>query len=437
MLMMILACTATDDDSNSDPSLVDEDRITETGAELIGGDLFDPTGVHRIDITLSAEDAELMRVDLNDRIGEFGSEEGGQGGGPPGGGGGGPASDLYDGDPVWVEATLAYDGDVWEHIGMRFKGNSSLNHTWLAGNNKLPFRLNLDKFEDTYEDTKNQRFQDHDKLTFSSGYADDSQIREAFTAEALAWHGIPTVKWSFVEVWVDSGDGPLYWGLYTVLQDPSDDVWLEEHFGTDALNVYKPESDWQTFDAAEFEKKTNEDEADFSDVEDAVAALAAGSVEDHVDVPAFLQWLAFNTALENWDVYGAVAHNYYLVADPDTGLLVWVPWDHNMAMNDNFMPSPGIWHEGTTDEWPLITELLDDPKWSELYGQEVANAMVGPLELDEAEARMSEMHALIETSVGAETSDYQTISGADEFDGSVDDLIAHLASRHEVVEDAL
>lgn len=437
MLLLFAACTSpapSDMDSTSDLG-------AETGAELLGGDLFDNTGVHRIDLTLSAEDAQAMRDDLDERIGEFGSQPdaggppGGGGGGPPpgGGGGGGPSTELYDGDPIWVQASLSYDGEVWDHVGMRFKGNSSLTQSWLGGSNKLPFRLNLDKYEDDFPDTKNQRIQDHDKLTFSSGFKDDTQLREAYTAEMFGAHGLPVAQWSFVEVWVDVGEGPAYWGLYTMLEDPSDDVWLERHFGTSDMNVYKPESTFEDFDEDDFEKKTNEDEADFSDVSAAVEALHGGDVAEHVDVPAFVSWLAINTAIENWDVYGALPHNYYLVADPESGLLVWVPWDHNMSMNSAFEPSPGIWHEGTTDEWPLITTLIDDPEWAEVYADEVARAMDEAAALDTAEARLTELHDQIAVSVGAEVEGYRTVSSDAAFEAGVQTLLTHLEGRHDVV----
>jgi len=47
----------------------------------------------------------------------------------------------------------------------------------------------------------------------------------------------------------------------------------------------------------------------------------------------FLRWLALNSALENWDTYGGMAHNYYLYDDPDTGRLTWIGWDHDRILS--------------------------------------------------------------------------------------------------------
>ena len=92
--------------------------------------------------------------------------------GPPPGGSGGPGS-FSDDEPNYFPVTIQYDGDVWEHVGMRYKGNSSLHSSWPAGNHKLPFRLDFDEFEDDYPEIDDQRFWGFKKLTFASNFRDD------------------------------------------------------------------------------------------------------------------------------------------------------------------------------------------------------------------------------------------------------------------------
>ena len=46
-------------------------------------------------------------------------------------------------------ATVTHDGHAWTHVGMRYKGNSSLVASIGSGNGKLPFRLNFDQYEKT------------------------------------------------------------------------------------------------------------------------------------------------------------------------------------------------------------------------------------------------------------------------------------------------
>jgi hypothetical protein len=105
-------------------------------------------------------------------------------GGGPGGPGGGGALDLVAADPIYVSATVRQGSQVWEHVGMRYKGNSSLNSSWGQGIRKLPFRLHFDKYKDEFPATKDQRFFGFEELTFASNWADASFARELLAGRA-------------------------------------------------------------------------------------------------------------------------------------------------------------------------------------------------------------------------------------------------------------
>jgi hypothetical protein len=248
-------------------------------------------------------------------------------------------------DPMYVAATVHYDGRTWTNVGMRYKGNSSLAMATMSGGGKIPFRLDFDRYEDEHPEIRNQRFYGFSKLTFSSNFGDDSQLREAFATEVLRDRGVPAARAAFYRVVVDGGNGPEYWGLYTMIEDPGDGAMLETQFGSKDGNLYKPEgfgADWTKFDKQGFTKKTNEKQADFSDVESAIAALHApkddvrawrAGLEARFDVDLFLRWLAVNSVIQNWDAYGTMPHNYYLYGDPaQKGRLRWIPWDNNFSL---------------------------------------------------------------------------------------------------------
>jgi len=62
----------------------------------------------------------------------------------------------------------------------------------------------------------------------------------------------------------------VYFGLYTAVEVVDDTV-IGTQFADDSGNVYKPEGTGATFaegtfDEASFDKQTNEDEADYSDI---------------------------------------------------------------------------------------------------------------------------------------------------------------------------
>ena len=413
----------------------------------------------------------------------------------PGNGAGGGALDLLADDPIYVPVTLSYQGHTWEHVGMRYKGNSSLLGAQQSGNGKIGFRLDFDEFEDDFPEIDDQRFYGFKKLTFASNWSDDSQLREAFVNEVLRERGIPAARCAFYRVEVDVGAGLTYWGLYTMIEDPADGAMLDSQLGGRGGNLYKPEgtgADWTTFSEDGFDKKTNEEAADYTDVESAIAALHADRTSDPAawrtaleatfDVEHFLNWLAVNTAIVNWDSYGSMAHNYYIYALPESAQLRWIPWDHNLAMtagggfggggfggggfggggefsgaetttaattataatgSDLDSAYAEVFHTNISDSWPLIRYLLDDPVYVEVYRGKLAEALQGLLVPEVGIARLQTLHELIAPHLigdQGEQEGYTTITSAEAFTNSVageDGLAAHLQSRYEVISTAL
>ena len=384
---------------------------------------------------------------------------GGPGGGGGGGGGGGNPAGVGAPDPVYVPVTIRHEGKEWTWVGMRFKGNSSLKASWSQGSKKLPFRLHFDRNEDQHSEIKDQRFYGFKKMTFSSGWSDDSLIREKLGADLMRAGGVPAARGAFCRIYVDAGEGPVYWGLYTMVEDPSDKL-DSAQFGKAGGNFYKPEgqgADWTQFAEAGFVKKTNEDAADFSDVKAAVTALLADrtdaakwrkGLEAALDVPRFLRFLALNTAMVSWDTYGSIAHNYYLYGDPsDGGRLVWVPWDFNMSLALKLSPMGAVatvMHDEVTDKWPLIRYVLDDPTYRAAYRKELQAALDGALAIDKVQAAMDAAHTLIKPWVVGEKGEkapYTLLSSSTAFEASLttgsDALKPHIAARHATVKAAL
>ncbi|WP_437683554.1 CotH kinase family protein [Sorangium sp. So ce131] len=373
----------------------------------------------------------------------------------PGGVGGDPglisSVDLIPRSPVYVECDVATEDRKWQHVGIRFRGNASLLLPWGAGNWKLPLRLNFDRFEDTYPETKNQRFYGFDGLAFTSSYLDPSLLREKLGTDIFAKAGIPAPAAAFYRVFIDHGEGPVYFGLYTGIEVPSDDSFLDTHFGGHKGNVYKPDGTgarWETWDPDTLVKENNEEEADFSDARALFDALHANrtdaaawraGLEARLDVDGFLHWLALNTVIEDWDVYGRLPHNYYLYSDPNkNGQFTWIPWDHTFAFIDSEaggvtpMPALPLSMEGVDEKWPLIRYLLDDPVYLEVYRDYVAQAAQEEYEPAAAETWFQAAHDLIAPYVvGAEgeIEGHTHLASPEDFDRGLEALIAHAKGR--------
>jgi spore coat protein CotH len=342
-------------------------------------------------------------------------------------------------------------------VGVRFKGNSSLRDAWTSGTYKIPFRFDFDEFEDTYPEIDNQRFYGFKKLTLSSGYKDGSLIREKVTADIFRSLGVPAPRTAFYRLYIDCGDGAgtKYFGLYTMVEVPMDPM-LEAQFGNSDGNLYKPDGTTAGFGSgtpteADFDKETNEDEADYSDVISLYTAINAdksdlstwkNNLESVLDVDGFLKWLAVNTVIQNWDTYGMMTHNFYLYND--NGLLKWIPWDNNEALKGTGESartplSLDLENQNLTN-WPLISNTLEVSEYLNTYKDYAEAAVNNYFNPSTMGPIYQNAHDLIyEYVVGenGEQAGYTLLNSQADFINSLDYLNSHVESRGIAVEDYL
>ncbi|MFC1592257.1 CotH kinase family protein, partial [Thermodesulfobacteriota bacterium] len=355
--------------------------------------------------------------------------------------------------PVFKACSVRVADTAWTNVGIRFRGNASLKFAWQLGSLKLPFKFDFDEFEDRHPQIRNQRFYGFKELALVNNFGDPSFVREKLAYDLYRDAGVPAPRSAFYRVYVDSGEGPVYFGLYTMVEVP-DEPLLEAQFGGDGGNLYKPDgygAYWMQFQESAFEKKSNQDEADFSDVQAAIAALHADrgdparwreGLEAVFNVNGFLRWLAVNTVIQNWDTYGSMSHNYYLYNDPKDGRLHWFPWDNTVAFNSRgglLDPLALDFHE-VRDDWPLIRFMIDDPVYRQTYLACVNEAAAGVFAPGAAAERFRSAHALIAPYVvGAEGEQegYTTLNDPQEFALALEQLVEHAAERSEAVQDFL
>ena len=458
--------------------------------------VFPDDEVNQIVITIAPEDWEAMQVNMTELFGEAGSGEEGRGfpgggeppmdnrpqsgdadipdgfappengekpaapGSPPVGdrpeGGGFGGGDMTPENPMWVTATIEFEGNTWTNVGIRYKGNSSLTGGWRSGELKLPLKLDFDEFEDDYPEIDDQRFYGFKQLSLANGYSDASFLRDAATSLVLEDAGLPAAKTAFYEVVLDYGEGPVALGLYTMIE-VIDDTAVERYFGSDDGNIYEADGTAASFAAStvnqiqqSFQKENNEDDGDWSDIEALFDVLHSDqrssdpsawrtSLEAIFDVDSFLEWLAINAVIQNWDAYGIMSHNYYLYHDPDTEQLTWISWDHNEAMSEGMggRGGPGGRTNNSSldkaevdDNWPLIRYLLDDTAYYARYVDYLAEVVEGPFNADLMAERYRNLAELIAPYAASEV-------GEATFDAAVEQLVDHAYQRRDAVGEFL
>lgn len=425
--------------------------------------VFPEDKVNEITITIAAAQWEVMQANMAELMGQ--RSRGGMQGGLPGRGGvpgaGDPGGGLVGGgsllaeNPMWVEATIEFEGQTWNNVGLRYKGNSTLTTAYSSGSLKLPMKLDFDEWEDDYPEIKNQRFFGFKQLSFSNAVADASYLRDTLAYDLIETAGLAAAQTAFYRVVLDYGQGPVDLGIY-VVTEVIDDTVIPQYFGSDDGNIYEGEGTAASFAAGtrsaieESFQKENNKSGDWSDIEALYDALHSDlrtsrpeiwreQLEAVFDTDTFLRWLALTATMQNWDAYGGMAHNYYLYNDPDSGKLTWVAWDHDRILSgggpggafEGMVPTgaeagangspagfpgaqgggganrqpPGVPggfaapgraggfagrfgytsldHASTTDSWPLIRFLLDDPVYAAVYQDQLADIAANVFKVDQ------------------------------------------------------
>ena len=445
-----IVLTETDDDTTTieDPDFDPTDWTTEThskSADPNFAEVFDNTTVKRFDFVISEENWQSMLDDMTSLYGTFGASGGG-----PGGGG---LSDV-DEDPIFVPGDVFYNGKQWYKVGLRFKGNSSLQSSWSSGILKLAFKMDFDEYEDDYPQIDNQRFYGFKKFSLKNNYKDQSFLREKVAADVFANAGLAVSNTAFYTLYIDHGNGPEYFGLYTLVEEVDNTV-IDTQFSSDDGNLYKPEEYGSsfaegTFNQDGFEKKTNEDDEDWSDIQAVFTALHAetrtsnpsawrAGLDAVLDTDTFLHYLAVNTVIQNWDTYGRMEHNYYLYNNPDNNLLTWIPWDNNEALQTGKMGgSLPLDFSGMNDsEWPLIGYLYADEVYKAKYDAYVQETIDGPFETSYIQSVYDAYAALIEPYATSEVPGYSFLNNPAGFNQAITSLHQHAESRSSAADQYL
>jgi len=467
LLILILSLLVLNTSCYNEEVVKDDDVIPGTGLsdwtfETHSGDalpnydqVFPQDKVNRVDLVISADDWDDMLQDLTDNIGPFGSGgdnpplpmmfAGAEGEfpEPPGGG--------MDFTPIFSAASVFFNGIEWYNVGVRFKGNSSLRSTWQSGCMKLAFRFDFDEFEDDVPEIKNQRFYGFQKIAFSNNYDDQSFLHEKVAADIFRDAGVKAPYTAYYQIYVDYGDGPIYFGLYTATEIV-EDAMLVDQFGSNEGNCYKPENEAATFaqgsfNTSDFDLKTNEDFPDYSDVESLYNIINSSlrttnleewknEIESVFDVDNFMHWLAVNTVIQNWDTYGVMNHNYYLYHNPYSDKLVWIPWDNNEALYEGKRETLSFSMDEVGNDWPLIRYLIDVPEYEDLYNGYLLKTINEAFEPSKVQASYQYYHNLISDYVvgsEAEQDGYTFLRSSSDFTNSLNDLNTHADGRHDAV----
>jgi spore coat protein CotH len=336
---------------------------------------------------------------------------------------------------TYVRADVIYDGATYEDVGVRFKGNVSLE---FAGEKKS-FKLNFNKF------VKGQTFHGLDMINLHNGFKDPTIMREdlAYGAHQAAGDLHSRTCHARVLVTVPGTYDAEYFGLYINVEAVNRD-YLQDKLGDDGGTLYKGGDfrwhgpDWQEYVPWIYEPKTNEESDDheallrFLDVLNNTPIAELGNeIEQVFDVDRFAGWLAANTLLSNMDGIPVGGGNCYLYHDVTRDVMVLIPWDMNEAFGSTSeglsldelltldIHHPVVWPGAS----PLIERLLLVPEFVDEYEARLAELLDGYFAVASLNAVIDDSYALIKDDVYADTKRHYSI---EQFEQSIEDDVPGL-----------
>jgi len=293
-LLLLAACgppsgTLPDDDDDDDVGEVDP--------------VYDPDRVLEVAIAIDPADWDALRTQTRDGWAMLSEED---------------CLDEPWGSPfTWFSAEVTLDGETFENVGVRKKGFlGSLSEL------KPALKIDLSEYGQTAE------FHGAERLTLNNAISDPSFLRQCLGYGFYRDAGLPASRCSYATVTVNGE----YLGVY-VNVEPIKRPLLRRHFGDPDGNLYEGTlSDFREGWTGTFEKKNNEEQDDWSDVEALTAALETPdeglieALEPVVDLDAFFVHWAAEVLSSHTDGYAWNTNNYYLYADPSDGRLHFIPW---------------------------------------------------------------------------------------------------------------
>lgn len=362
-----------------------------------GTALFDESYVHRIDVTFTQQQFWDSLSTYYDDAFQNGT------------------------DVKYMMGQVSIDGTNMDSIGVKQKGFFS---NWGAGASlKKPLKLDLAEYVD------GQKYDGLKKINLANGFEDPSMMRDVLAYKFMRDAGIHAPRAVYTELYING----TYWGLYVVVEEVDKNA-LENWFDDDGGNLYKcidnTRLGWYGTNPlnyqVEFELQTNKDSADWSSFVNLVdkinnspsATAFQSNMLEVLNVHDYLQILAADVIMYNWDSYYYHGRNFFLYHNPTTNLMEWIPWDYNLAFSDNVVDLIIDYTQLEPDyNKPFITDMQNDPAFRSLYFDHACILMDNYFSLEHLEPFINSTATLIRPYLNSDQNKFFPIQ---DFDESVD-----------------
>ncbi len=278
-----------------------------------------------------------------------------------------------------IPAQVTIDGETYDSVAIRYKGNSTFCLPNDEGNPKVPYNMDANFW------VSGQKIAGYKKIKLANAWMDPTFAKE-ITATNVYKKYMPSPEVNLLKL---NAQGS-YIGLY-VNTESINKQFLEKHFGEkdgvlfkcDPVQVFcgeneqygNPDLRWLGQDSSSYYPSYDlKSESGWSDLMDLIYTLNYNysELDSVLNIDRVLWNFAVNTAILNLDTYnGYYVHNYYLYKTED-GLFQMIPWDFDNSFVGAILGydywSPEVVYNYDTygsqyanGERPLLQKMLSNP----------------------------------------------------------------------------
>lgn len=317
-----------------------------------------------------------------------------------------------------LPATVTINGEVFDSVGVRFKGNTSYMN--VQNSQKKSFNVSLDTWID------GQDIDGYNTLNFNNSFEDESFLREVLFLHQIRKH-IPASKANFIRLNINGAN----WGLYPNVQQLNKDFYKEWFLsndgtnwradapstggggggggaqwgdGTAALNFLGTDT---TLYKARYTLKSTERANPWDDLvtvcdklNNTPSANLEAVLNDYMDVDRTLWFLASEIAFCDDDSYifkGKM--DYYVYREAETGRTVPQEFDGNSAFYTQGVSNWGPFYNANKVNYPLLNKLLGVPALRQRYIAHMRTIIAEELDTASFNAAINKYVAMIDTIV--------------------------------------
>ncbi|MGQ7846483.1 CotH kinase family protein [Granulosicoccus sp. 3-233] len=260
--------------------------------------------------------------------------------------------DVDKNDDLTVDIAVHFQSDDFPDDGQIANAELRMRGSGSRFGAQKSLRIKLDSKEDLWRGERHLQLNKH---PFES-----SRIRNKLAMDLMSQvPDLPSIRSQFVNLWIDDGEGPVDYGLFTHVERGSDYYLAQRGWGDDG-NLYKAEdfrfdssdledirvdADGEPLNDARFASVLSiENGDDHRALESMLSAMHdpdrsfQSVLDEYFDDDNVMAWVSFNILVHQADI---TRHNFFLYNPANTRKFYFIPWDYDEAM--------GLWRDPPND----------------------------------------------------------------------------------------